>query len=182
MYAAANVAIRTPLGFDPLEAVIIRKGIKHNSLYDSLQTLLQDMKQTRLPPDVLIIHAGTTDLLNQEVEAIRASFQCQLEEIIRRRPAMTILWSDVIPPLKSPKGIDLEAMNNARDRINRMAGALVARYGGCRINHNIGPHRPSLYHRAVDDQLAPLGSEILMINWWNAIRSALEEPVAWEKS
>ena len=123
-----------------------KRGMKWHDLDPCILHLLKSLP----PPDVLVIHLGSNDMVSEELSSkiLVQEIQCTFLRYRSLMPQTKLVWSHILPrlywhgvPLSRNKKIDKK-----RKKVNRKAAAIAAEVGGYSVSHpNISIHNYDLF-------------------------------------
>ena len=96
------------------------KGGAGMANYDDL---LNDLRKRAPPPDLLIFHLGTNDLVTIDEFALRQQIAVMLRDCAWAYPTSTIVWSDMLPRVFYMGARSQSALERKRRTINRWAAS-----------------------------------------------------------
>ena len=85
--------------------------------------LLNDLRKRAPPPDLLIFHLGTNDLVTIDEFALRQQIAVMLRDCAWAYPTSTIVWSDMLPRVFYMGARSQSALERKRRTINRWAAS-----------------------------------------------------------
>ena len=174
IYWAHRRAVSRPLGknlgLDQHKVSIHWHG-RRGMQWDNLIPIVTQQLRRHPPPDVLLIHLGSNDLVRIPMERIFTRVISDLQRLTSLLPSTTkLVWSDILQRRSWWGAVDDRAMERKRRRYNRFGGKGAVDRGGCHIKHGeITVNDPNLFR---DDgvHLSDIGNDIFL----NSLQGGLE--------
>ncbi|XP_007653892.1 uncharacterized protein LOC103164789 [Ornithorhynchus anatinus] len=162
----------TQLGIASSRARVSWLGTRE-MLWDQLLPLIQSMVQQGISPNVIIIHLGENDLVQQTELGLTITMKNDLTTLCRAFPMAKIVWSTLLPRrtwlgAQKPEAVDKtrKAVVNELSKFCSLSGISVLRHD--QIVHSV----PELFSQD-GVHLSEIGASIFNANLREAIEACL---------
>ncbi|KAG9477702.1 hypothetical protein GDO78_012947 [Eleutherodactylus coqui] len=166
------------LGFPRSKAVIRWLEHKHLPWVDVIPTVLSYANKYG-PPDILVVHAGESDLISKTTKILTQYIQGDLLSLRSMFPGAVVVWSHMVCRRKTPAENSQKKLDQACIKINNAVSMYLEGSGIMCINHSRLFGESSDFFGSTDDTLTAAGKDICRIDIQEGIEKALQ---LWQQS
>ena len=151
---------RRALGVSP---TVLWRG-QSGAQFCDLQPLLDELAQTHSPPELLIIHMGTNDLVHTDFFSLPQRVSLCIDGCRTLFPGAAVVWSDTLPRMFYYGARSQRSLEKQRRALNKWSRTYCHRVGAHVLHHPQFCWTDASLYRYDGVHLSAMGNDLFRAN------------------